>query len=77
MIEILIILLTLLIDVILFFLWKNMIDLNNHISKLVEKKIDNIQYQIDDVLHDINVVNENVLSIYGMLGEIKDKNMND
>ena len=74
--EILIILLTLLVDVILFFHWKNMIDLNNHISEL-EKKIDDIQYQIDDVLCDINIVNENVLNKYGLLAEMKDKNENN
>ena len=73
---ILIILLALLVDVILFFLWKNVIDLNNHISEL-EKKIDNIQYQIDDVLCDINIVNENVLNKYGLLAEMKDKNENN
>ena len=76
MMEILIILLVLLVDVTLFFLWKNIIDLNNHISEL-ESKIDIMQYQIDDVLHDINIVNENVLNNYGLLGELKDKNKND
>ena len=75
--EILIILLALLIDVILFFIWKSVIDLNNHISKLVEEKIDSIQYQIDDVLCDINIVNENVLNNCGLLGEMKDKNENN
>lgn len=64
--EILIILITLLVDVILFFHWKNMIDLNNHISEL-EKKIDDIQYQIDDVLCNIN----------RLLTKMKDKNDNN
>ena len=69
MMGILIILLTLLVDIIIFFLWKNIIDLNNHISEL-ESKIDIMQYQIDDVLHDINIVNENVLNNYGLLSEM-------
>ena len=76
MMETLIILLTLSVDVILFILWKSMIDLNNHISEL-ERKIDNMQYQTDDVLHDINIVNQNVLNTYGLLSRIEDKNKND
>ena len=43
----------------------------------LEKKIDNIQYQIEDVLCDINIVNENVLRTYGLLGEMKNKNEKD
>ena len=54
---------------------KCMTDLNKLIDKL-EKKIDTLQYQTDDVLHDINIVNENVLNAYGLLGEMKDKNNN-
>ena len=51
----------------------------NYIIKLIdklEKRIDTLQYQTDDVLHDINIVNENVRNTYGMLGEMKDKNNN-
>ena len=51
----------------------------NYIIKLIdklEKRIDTLQYKTDDVLHDINIVNENVLNTYGMLGEMKDKNNN-
>ena len=51
----------------------------NYIIKLIdklEKKIDTLQYQTDDVLHDINIVNENVRNVYGLLGEMKDKNNN-
>ena len=51
----------------------------NYLRKLIdklEKKIDTLQYQTDDVLHDINIVNENVRNTYGMLGEMKDKNNN-
>ena len=54
---------------------KCMTDLNKLIDKL-EKKIDTLQWQTDDVLHDINIVNENVLNVYGLLGEMKDKNNN-
>lgn len=54
---------------------KCMTDLNKLIDKL-EKKIDTLQYQTDSVLHDINIVNENVLNVYGLLGEMKDKNNN-
>ena len=51
----------------------------NYIIKLIdklEKRIDTLQYKTDDVLHDINIVNENVLNAYGLLGEMKDKNNN-
>ena len=77
MIEMLIILLILsAVIVILFVLWKNTIDLNNHITEL-ERKIDNLQYQTDDVLHDINIVNENVLNTHGLLSRMEDKNKSD
>ena len=51
----------------------------NYLKKLIdklEKKIDTLQYQTDDVLHDINIVNENVRNVYGLLGRMKDKNNN-
>lgn len=51
----------------------------NYLNKLIdklEKKIDTLQYQTDDVLHDISIVNENVRYAYGLLGEMKDKNNN-
>ena len=51
----------------------------NHLNKLIdklEKKIDTLQYQTDDVLHDINIVNENVRISYGLLSKMKDKNNN-
>ena len=51
----------------------------NYIIKLIdklEKRIDTLQYQTDDVLHDINIVNEKVRNVYGLLGEMKDKNNN-
>ena len=49
--------------------------LNKRIDKL-ETKIDTLQYQTDDVLHDISIVNGNVRNFYGLLGEMKDKNNN-
>lgn len=51
----------------------------NYLIKLIdklEKRIDTLQYQTDDVLHYINIVNENVRNVYGLLGEMKDKNNN-
>ena len=51
----------------------------NYIIKLIdklEKRTDTLQYKTDDVLHDINIVNENVRNFYGLLGEMKDKNNN-
>lgn len=51
----------------------------NYLIKLIdklEKRIDTLQYQTDDVLHDINIVNENVRNVYVLLGEMKDKNNN-
>ena len=74
MTEILIILLTLSFSCI-FLLVIEMNYLIKLIDKL-EKRIDTLQYQTDDVLHDINIVNENVRNTYGMLGEMKDKNNN-
>ena len=74
MIDMLIILLTLSFSCI-FLLVRYMIYLKKLIDKL-EKKIDILQYQTDDVLHDINIVNENVLNAYGLFGERKDKNNN-
>lgn len=74
MMEILIILLTLSVIGICVFV-KCMTNLNKHIDEL-EKKIDTLQYQTDDVLCDINIVNENVLNTYGLLNRIEDKNNN-
>ena len=51
-------------------------DLSKHIDEL-EKKIDNIQYQTEDVLCNINIVNENVLNTYGLLNEMKNENEKD
>ena len=51
----------------------------NYLIKLIdklEKRIDTLQYQTDDVLHDIKIINENVRSVYGLLSEMKDKNNN-
>ena len=51
----------------------------NYIIKLIDKldkRIDTLQYKTDDVLHDINIVNENVRNFYGLLGRMKDKNNN-
>ena len=74
MTEILIILLTLSFSCI-FLLVIYMNYLNKLIDKL-EKKIDTLQWQTDDVLHDISIVNENVRNVYGLLGKMKDKNNN-
>ena len=74
MTEILIILLTSSFSCI-FLLVKYMNYLKKLIDKL-DKKIDTLQYQTDDVLHDINIVNENVRNVYVLLGEMKDKNNN-
>lgn len=52
---------------------KCMTELGKRIGAL-EKKIDNLQYQTDDILCDINIVNRNVLNTYGMLGKMKDEN---
>ena len=72
MIEILIILLILSVISLLVFI-KLVIDLDKRIVKL-ERKIANIQYQTDDVLCDINIVNQNVLNTYGLLSQMKDEN---
>ena len=72
MTEILIILLTLSFSCI-FLLVIEMNYLIKLIDKL-EKRIDTLQYQTDDILHDVNIVNQNVLNAYGLLCEMKDKN---
>ena len=74
MIDMLIILLTISFSCI-FLLVIEMNCLIKLIDKL-EKSIDTLQYKTDDVLHDINIVNENVRNTYGLLGEMKDKNNN-
>ena len=72
--EVLMILLILSISgIFLFVIYMNY--LNKRIDKL-ETKIDTLQYQTDDVLHDISIVNGNVRNFYGLLGEMKDKNNN-
>lgn len=55
--------------------WTN--DLHRKIQKL-ENKIGFIQYQLDDILCDVNIVNKNILNTYGMLSEMKqNQNEND
>lgn len=39
--------------------------------KELEYKIECTQYQIDDILCDINIVNRNTLNTYSMLSEMK------
>ena len=48
----------------------------NHLDKRIyelEKKIDTLQYQTDDVLHDIDVVNKNIRNYYGLLRRTEDE----
>lgn len=52
---------------------KCMIELCKRIDKL-EKMVNTIKYQIDDVLDYINIVNQNMVNTYGLLKEMKDKN---
>ena len=49
--------------------------LNKRIDKL-EPKIEILQYQIDDVLHDIDVVNRNVNQYYASLKRLEDEKIN-
>lgn len=55
---------------------KCMTDLNKRIDKL-EPKIEILQYQTDDVLHDIDVVNRNVIHYYALLRRTEDNNTNN
>lgn len=48
-----------------------------NVRQALEKKIDSIQYQIDDILCDINIVNQNVLNTYGMLQQLRDEMKED
>ena len=52
----------------------------NYIIKLIdklEKRIDTLQYKTDDVLHDINIVNENAIHYYALLKKTEDNNTNN
>ena len=51
---------------------KCMTDLNKRIVEL-DKKIDNLQWQMDDVLHDIDVVNRNVIQYCASLKRLEDE----
>ena len=69
MMEVLIILLAIsIIGIFLFVVYMN--HLNELIDKL-ETKIDTLQYQTDDVLHDIDVVNKNIRNYYGSLRRVE------
>lgn len=52
---------------------KLVLDLDKRIAKL-ERKIDVMQYLVDEVLHDIDIVNQNVCNNYGLLNQMKDEN---
>ena len=46
----------------------------NHLNELIDKleaKIDTLQYQTDDVLHDIDVVNKNIRNYYAALRRVE------
>ena len=48
----------------------------NHLDKRIDKldtKIDTLQYQTDDVLHDIDVVNRNVIQYCASLKRLEDE----
>lgn len=71
MTEILIILLTVSISgIFLFVIYMNY--LNKRIDEL-ETKISTLQYQTDDVLHDIDVVNRNVIQYCASLKRLEDE----
>ncbi len=72
MMDILVILLALSVLSICVFM-KCITDLSKRIDEL-EKKINNLQYQTDDILCDVNIVNENVLNTYGLLSRKKVRN---
>lgn len=52
---------------------KLVIDLDKRIAEL-ERQISNIQYQTDNALNDIKIVNQNVCDTYGLLCRTKDEN---
>lgn len=52
---------------------KLVLDLDKRIAKL-ERKIDVTQYLVDEVLHDIDIVNQNVCNNCGLLSQMKDEN---
>lgn len=48
----------------------------NHLNKLIDKletKIDTLQYQTDDALHDIDIVNRNVIQCCASLKRLEDE----
>ena len=54
----------------LFVVYMNHLD--KHIDKL-ENKIDTLQYQTDDALHDIDIVNRNVIQCCASLKRLEDE----
>lgn len=75
MMDILVILLALSVLNICVFM-KCVTNISKRIDEL-EKNIYNIQYQTEDILCNINIVNQNVLNTYGLLVERKNKNEKD
>lgn len=52
---------------------KLVLDLDKRIAKL-EREIDVTQYLVDEVLHDIDIVYQNICNNCGLLNQMKDKN---
>lgn len=60
----------------IFTFMKFITDLNERIA-ILERNIDAVQYQMDNILHDIDNVRRNVIKTHELLSRMEDKNEND
>ena len=60
----------------IFIFMKFITDLNERIA-ILERNIDAVQYQMDDILHDIDNVRRNVIKTHELLSRMEDKNENN
>ena len=51
-------------------------DLNERIA-ILERNIDAVQHQMDDIFHDIDNVRRNVIKTHELLSRMEDKNENN
>ena len=60
----------------IFNFMKFITDLNERIA-ILERNIDAVQHQMDDIFHDIDNVRRNVIKTHELLSRMEDKNEND
>ena len=60
----------------MFIFMKFITDLNERIA-ILERNIDAVQHQMDDIFHDIDNVRRNVIKTHELLSRMEDKNENN